>query len=253
MQYSSYRRPNTETVHGDERDGNGTQADATAGRCRTSADEPGSEGAALPVTWGAAPGRGATLTPVGRRLVAAARALLVRGGFAALTVEAVAAEAGTYRDAVRYHFGSKAGLVAAVVDALAHDESLAAAEGTRELPDAAERVHALVDGDRRLVDDRDAFRDFFALLPHVLLDEELRLRVAALYDWYRDLSAAGMAGPGVEPSGAAAEARLRDLASLMIAVTDGLAVQHLLEPDPARLERLFRLWEELLRRAGSTD
>ena len=34
----------------------------------------------------------------------------------------------------------------------------------------------------------------------------------------------------------------------MVAMTDGLAVQELLAPDPARLERLFGLWEELLRR-----
>ena len=53
-------------------------------------------------------------------------------------------------------------------------------------------MHALVAGDRQLVDDRDSFRDFFAIFPHVLLDEELRARVAGLYDWYRDLYAGGM-------------------------------------------------------------
>ncbi len=31
-------------------------------------------------------------------------------------------------------------------------------------------------------------------------------------------------------------------------MTDGLAVQELLDPDPARLDRLFRLWEEFLGR-----
>ena len=186
----------------------------------------------------------AELSPTARRLVAAARTLLARGGFEALTVEAVAAEAGAYRDSVRYYFGGKAAFVAAVVDSLAHDQSLAAVEKTREVPAGAERVRALVAGDRQLVDDRDGFRDFFAIFPHVVMDEELRARVAALYDWYRDLYAAGM-GDGPD---AAREQRLRDLASLMVAMTDGLAVQELLDPDGARLERLFGLWEELLRR-----
>jgi AcrR family transcriptional regulator len=205
-------------------------------------------------------GPAAPLAPVAAKLVAAARTLLARGGFRALTVEAVAAEAGAYRDAVRYHFGSKAALVAAVVDALAHDQSLAAVRQARELPREAERVHALVAADRQLVDDRDGFRDFFALLPHVVQDDDLRARVASLYEWYRDLYSAGMAGDGEEagaagrpaPSGPAREAgdgdqRLRDVASLMVAVTDGLAVQELLDPDPARLDRLFGLWEEFVR------
>jgi AcrR family transcriptional regulator len=186
----------------------------------------------------------AELAPPARRLVAAARALLARGGFAALTVEAVAAEAGAYRDSVRYYFGSKAAFVAAVVDSLAHDQSVAAVEKTRGLPAGAERVGALIAGDRRLLDDRDAFRDFFAIFPHVVMDEELRARVAALYDWYRDLYAAGMDGV----PDATREQRLRDLASLMVAMTDGLAVQELLDPDGTRLDRLFCLWEELLRR-----
>jgi len=130
-----------------------------------------------------------------------------------------------------------------VVDSLAHDQSVAAVAETRVQPAGEERVHALVAGDRQLVDDRDSFRDFFAIFPHVLLDEELRSRVAGLYDWYRDLYAGGMGGAGAET-----DARLRGLASLMVAMTDGLAVQKLLDPDGVELESLFGLWEEILRR-----
>jgi AcrR family transcriptional regulator len=186
----------------------------------------------------------AQLSPTARRLVEAARTLLARGGFEALTVESVAAEAGAYRDSVRYYFGSKAAFIAAVVDSLAHDQSMATVAETLAHPAGEERVHALVAGDRQLVEDRDSFRDFFAIFPHVLLDEELRSRVAALYDWYRDLYAASMGGAGAED-----DARLRGLASLMVAMADGLAVQKLLDPDGVALESLFGLWEEILRRA----
>ena len=115
----------------------------------------------------------AQLSPTARKLVAAARRLLARGGYEALTVEAVAAEAGAYRDSVRYYFGSKAAFIAAVVDSLSHDQSLSAVAETQAAAAGDERVHGLVAGDRRLVDDRAAFRDFFAILPHVVLDDEL--------------------------------------------------------------------------------
>ena len=184
----------------------------------------------------------AQLSPTARKLVAAARRLLSSGGYEALTVEAVAAEAGAYRDSVRYYFGSKAAFIAAVVDSLSHDQSLNAVAETQAAEGGGERVHGLVDGDRRLVDDRAAFRDFFAILPHVVLDDELRERVAALYEWYRDLYVEGLGD-----ATAADETRLRAFASLMVAMTDGLAVQKLLDPDGVELEPLFGLWEDMLR------
>jgi AcrR family transcriptional regulator len=191
----------------------------------------------------------ARLSPTARRLVTAARKLLARGGFEALTVEAVAVEAGAYRDSVRYYFGSKAAFVAAVVDSLAHDQSVAAVEETQALPAGAPRLHSLVAADRQLVDDRAGFRDFFAIFPHVLLDEELRARVSDLYEWYRDLYAGGMGGS----DDAAGERRLRLFASLMVAMTDGLAVQKLLDPDGVDLEALFALWDDILQRAFASE
>jgi len=186
----------------------------------------------------------AQLSPTARKLVAAARRLLARGGYEALTVEAVAAEAGAYRDSVRYYFGSKAAFIAAVVDSLAHDQSLSAVAETQAEQGGDARVHGLVAGDRRLVGDRAAFRDFFAIFPHVVLDTELRERVAALYEWSRDLYVEGLGG-----TTSSEEPRLRAFASLMVAMTDGLAVQRLLDPDGVELEPLFELWESMLRRA----
>jgi AcrR family transcriptional regulator len=186
----------------------------------------------------------AELSPTARRLVAAARKLLARDGFEALTVEGVAAEAGAYRDSVRYYFGSKAAFIATVVDSLAHDQSVAAFTETQTLPTGPLRVHSLVASDRQLVDDRAGFRDFFAIFPHVLVDEELRTSVASLYDWYRDLYIAAM-GESV-PQGK--REKLRCMASLMVAMTDGLAVQKLLDPEGVDLEPLFALWEHILRR-----
>jgi AcrR family transcriptional regulator len=184
------------------------------------------------------------LSPTARRLVAAARRLLARDGFEALTVERVAAEAGAYRDAVRYYFGSKAAFVATVVDALAHEQSLEGALKTRDLPAGGERVRALVDADRRLAEDLGSFRDFFTILPHALRDEELRGRVARLYDWYRDLYVRALDGGDADRSAA-----LGAYAHLMAAMTDGLAVQKLLDPPCVDLEALYGLWARMLERS----
>jgi AcrR family transcriptional regulator len=183
----------------------------------------------------------AELSPTAKRLVAAARRLLARGGFEALTVEAVAAEAGAYRDAVRYHFGSKAAFVATVVDALAHEQSLEGSVRTRDLPAGEERVRALLDADRRLVEDLGSFRDFFTILPHALRDDDLRGRVAGLYDWYR-----GLYVEALEGGNEAAACALRAHAHLMAAMTDGLAVQKLLDPGEVDLEELYALWAGML-------
>ncbi len=110
-----------------------------------------------------------------------------------------------------------------------------------------ERVHGLVAGDRRLVADRDAFRDFFAILPHVVLDDELRERVAALYEWYRDLYVEGLGDATTVE-----DERLRRFASLMVAMTDGLAVQKLLDPDGVRARAAVRaLGEHVARGPGA--
>jgi AcrR family transcriptional regulator len=187
------------------------------------------------------------LSPTARRLVGAARRLLARGGYEALTVEAVVADAGAYRDAVRYYFGGKAAFIAAVVDSLAHDQMLNAAAETKRLPAGEQRVHSLVAHDRKLLGDRDSFRDFFALLPHVLADDELRERVASLYTWYRDVYAQLMEGE------AAQQERLRQYASLMVAMIDGLAVQALLDPAGVDAGALLTLWEQMLHQALAAD
>lgn len=213
------------------------------------------------------------LSPAAQRLVAAARRVLARDGFDGLTVEAVAAESGEYRDSIRYYFGSKAGLVAAVVDSLTHDQSLEAMRKTRELAPGESRIGVLVEGDRHMAEDTAAFRDFYEILPHALKDEDLRSKVAELYEWYRGLyvrgltadepggsgAAPGDAGLGRDASGgrrapAVAAPRagvslddLQRFAALMTAVTDGLALQKALDPNRVELGSLFDLWDEMLR------
>lgn len=176
-----------------------------------------------------------------QRIVAAARRLLAREGFAALTVDRVAVEAGEYKDAVRYYFGGKAGMIAAVVGSMAHDSSLEGSVKTRDLPPGGQRVRALLEADRHLAEDVATSRDFLSILPHVLRDDDLRQRVARLYDWYRDLYVRCFS-EGLDEAGLH---RLALHAGLMVAMIDGLAIQKALDPD-VDLGELFDLWIDVV-------
>ncbi len=178
------------------------------------------------------------------RLVAAARSVLTRGGPQALTVQAVAEEAGTYPDAVRYHFGGKAGLISATVESLANDQGFRAIARMSGSAPRADVVHRLVEADHDLLRDDDSYRDFYALLSGIVLDDELRERVAVLYRGYR-----AMYGGVVGSEGGFSADELHALETLMIAVVDGLAVQKLLDPDSVRLDVVVPFWEDMLQLA----
>jgi len=182
------------------------------------------------------------LPPTAQRLLAAARRLLAGGGFEALKLSAIAAEAGEAKASIGYHFGNKDGLVTALVDSLAHDANRALIKETSALPPGAERVHALIDGEARIVADAQSFQAFFEILPHALRDPDLRDRVAALYAGYREtvLRCFDSADP-------AAATELRPFAVLMIAIVDGLAIQHGLDPRAGDVGAAIELWEKLVK------
>jgi AcrR family transcriptional regulator len=180
------------------------------------------------------------LPPTAQRILAAARRLMATGGFEALKLSAIAREAGESKASIGYHFGNKAGLVTALVDSLAHDANRGLIEDTATAPGGEARIRALIDGETRIAADAESFQSFFEILPHALRDPDLRGRVAALYDGYRETVLRCLdAGP--------AAAELRAFAMLMIAIVDGLAIQHGLDPDGADVRSATELWERLAR------
>jgi AcrR family transcriptional regulator len=181
------------------------------------------------------------LPPTAQRILAAAQRLLADGGFEALTLSAIADEAGESKASIGYHFGNKDGLVTVLVDSLAHDANRGLIEETAGLPPGEQRIHALIDGESRIAADAESFQAFYDLLPHALRDPDLRERVAALYDGYRETVLRCLAD---DP---ATRERLRPFAMLMIALVDGLAVQHGLDPDGADVRAATDLWERLVR------
>lgn len=180
------------------------------------------------------------ISPTARRILQAARRVLLRDGFGGLTFEAIAAEANEHKALIAYHFGNKAGLTTALVDSVAHDANRALANEVLRLPGGSRRLRRLIDSHRLISSDVHAYRLFFELVPHILRDGRLKPRLATLYRWYRDLDAWAMApAPQEDPPD------LDALCALTVAVTDGLALQRAADPG-FDLRPAYRLWEGLV-------
>ena len=184
----------------------------------------------------------ANLPPTAQRLLAAAQRLLDRDGFAGLSLQRIADEAGEHKSLITYHFGSKNGLVAVLADSLWHDADVELVSQARDIPAGpGRRIAALVDMQRRFALEGDNFRRFFDIFPYVVRDKELRQQLARLYDWYRVI--------GLLYVGANEETRheLEPLACLQLAVAQGLALLATIDREAQPLvEGAFALWQELL-------
>jgi AcrR family transcriptional regulator len=167
----------------------------------------------------------ASLPATAQKILSAAQRLLAEGGYREITLEKVAAAAGVNKASIRYNFGNKAGLLAALVDALMHGEFARMARTVPALSHG-ERLEAAIEAKRRMVNSTQAFRGFFELLPHAMREPELRRRIAALYPWWCEQNLTWLdlqAGAGDE--------LLEGLGRLMSAVVDGLSVQAGLDPE----------------------
>ena len=167
----------------------------------------------------------ASLPVTAQKILAAAQRLLVEGGYREITLEKVAAAAGVNKASIRYNFGNKAGLLAALVDALMHGEFARMARTVPAMPHG-ERLQAAIEAKRRMVDSTQAFRGFFDILPHAMREPELRQRIAALYPWWCEQNLTWL-----DLQDGAGDELLEGLGRLMSAVVDGLSVQAGLDPE----------------------
>jgi AcrR family transcriptional regulator len=184
-----------------------------------------------------------SLAPKAQRLLAAAQRIVIRDGFSQLSFARIAKEAGVYQSAVRYYFGSKAGLVQALVDATTRDLSVDVSTGLRKDDPLPERLEAMVQAVSRLPASRE-YEAMWEMLPNVLHDDELRRGVADLYEEHRSHNQDVLD----EEDDPDLEVLTRSYASLMLAVLDGMAIQKALDPEGVDLDRVFQLWAKVLSR-----
>lgn len=181
------------------------------------------------------------LPPTAAKLLAAARRILVRKGYASLTMQAIEEEAGINRALVHYYFGSKAGLLEALVESLFEDPAFGYSDGVASAPAGPERAAALLEWLGRITADRRSGRLLYELLPHILRSKSLRDWVAELYDAYREFDGECLA------SGADVSAELcDDLGALSVAVVEGLGIQSAVDPHGFERDRAYALWQDVI-------
>lgn len=116
----------------------------------------------------------------GRSLVAAAIAVVARDGVSAATFEAIGREAGYSRGLATQRFGSKQGLIEAVIERLHEQQEAALVEHDIDARPGLEAVLAFVDLYLRALADEHEGRAYFMLLSAAVADAtELRAAFAA--------------------------------------------------------------------------
>jgi AcrR family transcriptional regulator len=176
------------------------------------------------------------------RLLAAAKRIVIRNGYADLSLRRIEKESGANEALVSYYFGNKAGLVSALVDTLFENPRVGYSDDVVRFPEGWERVHALTDWQRRMSANRSANRLLYELLPSAMRSTKLRERLAELYRLYRDFD-----GQCLE-SGALGldHEKTEPLAALSVAVVEGLAVQLSVDPRGFDHAGAYAVWEEML-------
>jgi AcrR family transcriptional regulator len=181
------------------------------------------------------------LSPTAARILEAAGRVLSRDGFRGLTFESIAKEAGENPALIRYHFGSKAGLLGALVDSVLYKEATELIEQLTPVPSGDERREALLSLHEGLPEDIDAYRNFFELVPHILRDDELQPHLRSLFEWYRNLDAWALKDAGEDE----VPAHIAPMALLTVAIADGIALQKLADPE-LDFKPAFDLWRRLV-------
>jgi len=184
----------------------------------------------------------ADLSPTAARILEASKRLLDEKGFAGLTFEAIAAEAHENKASIRYHFGNKAGLIEALADSVVHDDNVELLKRLRAAGGASDRVGMMLAMHRRTTKSQQGYRRFWDLFPQLVRDEELRPRMAELYQWYRDLDEWALA----PDANAELKRQLDPLCAITVAVCDGLAEQIAADRE-FDVDAVFDYWEDVVR------
>jgi AcrR family transcriptional regulator len=184
----------------------------------------------------------APLSPTAKRILAAARRLVVRGGYGALSLQAVADEAGEQKSTIAYHCGDKAGLVASLLESVIHDGNQTALRDLRRIPDEPQRVSALISAHVKIAEDSTYWRLLFALLPEIVKDKRLNAKFAQLMKGYWEVQLRCL---GLRLEGEDRE-ELDRLASLYLAVLEGFALQRQLIGAGFDTRAHFAAWEAVI-------
>ena len=182
------------------------------------------------------------------RLLDAGERVFLRRGLQGSSVEEIAAEAGFTRGAFYSNFKSKGELFVELLHARVYDRYAELAKETQERPGTPrerlrwgiERVRDVQNGD----EGNWLFRLWLECLTEAARDEQFRKLAATFWSGNRALLA-GQAAATFKELGRRPPVPPDQLATAMIALDVGLAVQHLVDPEEAPLELYVPLFELL--------
>lgn len=183
-----------------------------------------------------------------KRLLEAARRVLERDGYAGLRLEAISRESGLAHSLIRYHFGSKAGLVGVLIDWLLYETYVAMHAGMTSLPpeDTRGRITTMTHGLRMLFLDIPSYRLYLDLVVAALHDDDLRLKLADSFSGQRRLIMEALEGF----SGSSSRPKAEALSAIVVAFSDGLAMQVIADKTVLDLEEIFAVWDEMTEHAA---
>lgn len=188
------------------------------------------------------PGSGPGLPPTAQRLLEAARRLLARSGYNSLSVEAIGREAGENKALIRYYFGSKNGLIVALLGWLISETICEASRRLTDFSSEESPSQVVTASAKALLDDAPSYRLFFDLLPRVLEEPSMAGQFAELYRAYRHQNTRALWAGSMDDTPPV----VRDVAALTVALADGLAVQTLAEPGSVDVSRALATWRAFI-------
>jgi AcrR family transcriptional regulator len=174
-------------------------------------------------------------------LLSAARTLMRRSGRGDITARDLVAASGTNLGSISYHFGSKDALLDEAAKQVFEEWAQTVARTIGADPDAPPG-RRLARALELILDDFDAMRPYFLGFIQIVAGSErspeTREQLVAHYRTQRDTVTAMIAdalGDGIDLAAA------RHVASLLMAVSDGLMLQSLIDPDSAPTSRQLTL------------
>lgn len=183
-----------------------------------------------------------------RKLLDAAEVVFLRRGLRGSSVEEIAAEAGFTRGAFYSNFASKDELLIALFHVRAYDHYARVAEQTHTREGTArERLRW---GAERIRDMQKAesggslFKLWLECLTEAARDDNFKELAATFWRGNRTLMAQQMEEE-LQDAGLEAPLPPKHVATAMIALDIGLAVQHLVDPDEVSLDLYVPLYEQL--------
>ena len=167
------------------------------------------------------------------QLLTAARRLLEERGYAHITARDLVAASDTNLASIGYHFGSKAALLNAAIEASFADWAEQLAAFVMSDPDATplQRASATwVASLEGMAQRRPILQAYIEALAQALRVPELRDQLAEHYRRARAM-VAGLVAQSLDDGSDADDPRCRAVATLVIAACDGLALQSVLDPE----------------------